>query len=197
LNEKETRVPYKILSFDIEASSSHGDFPVPIKSYKKLATNIVDYFSKNNTDLNIERCKTTLREIIKTAFGFSLSNPVQNIDTVYPKIKIVSEKELHERTENWLKTQVRERSANSEEHLIESLFENANKAFQVVTEAEHTAGDADEDEDGDANSDNGVLEEEPEKYFKIGSGFKTELIKTNNQQLLIYYVTRSLSVKEK
>ena len=30
--DKETRVPYKICSFDIEASSSHGDFPVPIKS---------------------------------------------------------------------------------------------------------------------------------------------------------------------
>ena len=187
LNDKETRVPYKILSFDIEASSSHGDFPVPIKSYKKLATNIVDYFSKNNTDLNIERCKTTLREIIKTAFGFSLSNPVQNIDTVYPKFKIASEKELHERTENWLKTQVRERSSNSEEHLIESLFENANKAFQVVTEAEPT-GDADEDVDGDGdgdnNSDNGVLEEEPEKYFKIGSGFKTEAYQ-NKQSTIV------------
>ena len=41
LNDKETRVPYKIMSFDIEASSSHGDFPVPIKSYKKLTTNII------------------------------------------------------------------------------------------------------------------------------------------------------------
>ena len=29
LNDKEDRVPYKICSFDIEASSSHGDFPVP------------------------------------------------------------------------------------------------------------------------------------------------------------------------
>ena len=35
LNDKEDRVPYKIMSFDIEASSSHGDFPVPVKSYKK------------------------------------------------------------------------------------------------------------------------------------------------------------------
>ena len=38
LNDKETRVPYKIMSFDIEASSSHCDFPVPVKTYKKLAT---------------------------------------------------------------------------------------------------------------------------------------------------------------
>ena len=28
---KETIVPYKICSFDIEASSSHGDFPLPLK----------------------------------------------------------------------------------------------------------------------------------------------------------------------
>ena len=38
--EKENLVPYKICSFDIEASSSHGDFPLAIKDYKKLATNI-------------------------------------------------------------------------------------------------------------------------------------------------------------
>jgi DNA polymerase elongation subunit (family B) len=43
---KEDRVPYKICSFDIEASSSHGDFPLAIKSYKKLASNIVDECAK-------------------------------------------------------------------------------------------------------------------------------------------------------
>ena len=42
LPNKETRVPYKICSFDIEASSSHGDFPLPQKDYKKLATDVVD-----------------------------------------------------------------------------------------------------------------------------------------------------------
>ena len=36
LNNKETPVPLKICSFDIEASSSHGDFPLPVKNYKKL-----------------------------------------------------------------------------------------------------------------------------------------------------------------
>jgi hypothetical protein len=43
---KETIVPYKICSFDIEASSSHGDFPVPKKSYKRLATQLVDIYLK-------------------------------------------------------------------------------------------------------------------------------------------------------
>ena len=36
LNDKETVVPYKICSFDIEASSSHGDFPVPIKVLQEI-----------------------------------------------------------------------------------------------------------------------------------------------------------------
>jgi len=182
LNDKETRVPYKIMSFDIEASSSHGDFPVPIKSYKKLATNIVDYFAKNNMELTAEKCKTILREIIKTAFGFKQSNPVQNIDLVYPKTKVVSEQELLEKTENWLKTQVRERSSNSEEHLIESLFENANKAFQVVAETEESGNEDEGNED--TNSDNGVIEEEPEKYFKVGTGFKPEMYK-NKQSTIV------------
>jgi hypothetical protein len=52
LNDKETRVPYKIMSFDIEASSSHGDFPIPVKNYKKLATNIIDYFTTKYFDLD-------------------------------------------------------------------------------------------------------------------------------------------------
>jgi len=182
LNDKETRVPYKIMSFDIEASSSHGDFPVPIKSYKKLATNIVDYFAKNNMELTAEKCKTILREIIKTAFGFKQSNPVQNIDLVYPKTKVVSEQELLEKTENWLKTQVRERSSNSEEHLIESLFENANKAFQVVAETDEPGNEDEANED--THSDNGVIEEEPEKYFKVGTGFKPEMYK-NKQSTIV------------
>ena len=37
------------MSFDIEASSSHGDFPVPIKTYKKLATNVIDILNKLDT----------------------------------------------------------------------------------------------------------------------------------------------------
>jgi DNA polymerase elongation subunit (family B) len=42
-------VPLLIASFDIECSSSHGDFPVPIKNYKKLAQDLC-YISKINYD---------------------------------------------------------------------------------------------------------------------------------------------------
>ena len=67
INEKETLVPYKICSFDIEASSSHGDFPIPVKSYKKLASNIIDYIDKmSQTEIDIKQllidCIRSLRK---------------------------------------------------------------------------------------------------------------------------------------
>jgi len=164
LNNKEDRVPYKIMSFDIEASSSHGDFPVPVKSYKKLATNIVDHFSSIG-EVNKEICKPILREIIRSAFGFS---KMSNIDLVYPKEQIVGEEDLDARTEKWLKTLVRDRNTTSDEHLIESLFENANKATMNQEKDVEKEGGSDDDDD----SDDEPAEEPEGKYFKIQSGFQ-------------------------
>ena len=183
LNDKETRVPYKIMSFDIEASSSHGDFPVPIKSYKKLATNIVDIFRKRpDSDLVPDKCKTLLRAIIKTAFNQS-EDPLPNVDLVYPKTRLLVE-DMEVRTEAWLQTKVRDRQINNgEEHLIESMFENANKALQVVKDDEKEDDDG-ADANSDAGSDNELVEEEPEHYYKIGSGFKPESYK-NKQSTIV------------
>jgi DNA polymerase elongation subunit (family B) len=172
LNYKEDRVPYKIMSFDIEASSSHGDFPVPIKSYKKLATNIVDYFAKLE-EITTEQCKINLRQIIKAAFGFCV---LENIDKVYPKEPIINEKECIRRIENWFKTKVREQNNDSNEHLIESLFENANKAL-ITKEKESDEGDSDDDD-----SDDEIIEEP--KYFKIQSGFKTQQYKNKESTIV-------------
>jgi DNA polymerase elongation subunit (family B) len=123
LNDKETRVPYKIMSFDIEASSSHGDFPVPIKTYKKLATNIIEYFENMKTDLNIEGYKTLLRKIIMTAFGY---DKIENIDIVYPKNAPESREKLEQMCEKWLSSQVRNLAKSNEytdANTLESLFE--------------------------------------------------------------------------
>jgi DNA polymerase elongation subunit (family B) len=38
---KNDMAPFKIASFDLECTSSHGDFPVPIKDYKKVANEII------------------------------------------------------------------------------------------------------------------------------------------------------------
>ena len=92
LNDKETIVPYKICSFDIEASSSHGDFPIPVKNYKKLATNIVDYFQEYDIDMDDDNLRHELETILYNAFQLSDSLSELNcIDVVYPKKKITQE----------------------------------------------------------------------------------------------------------
>jgi DNA polymerase elongation subunit (family B) len=123
LNDKETRVPYKIMSFDIEASSSHGDFPVPIKSYKKLATNIVEYFENLKMEMTKELCKNILRRIILAAFGYE---NMPTIDLVYPKTVPKSQEDVATMCEKWLETKVRTAnnvSGVSDLTTIESLFE--------------------------------------------------------------------------
>ena len=122
LNDKETRVPYKIMSFDIEASSSHGDFPVPIKSYKKLATNIVEYFENLKMEMTKELCKNILRRIIMAAFGYE---NMPNIDLVYPKIQPKTKEDVEKMCEKWLESKVRTNTVNTETDVttIEYLFE--------------------------------------------------------------------------
>ena len=106
LNENETRVPYKICSFDIEASSSHGDFPLPIKTYKKLATNIVDCFSKLKFDITPTTCKNFLKKMVLCAFGY---DSMAEIDLVYPKTPI-SKEDVLKKSEKWFLCKVRDYS---------------------------------------------------------------------------------------
>jgi DNA polymerase elongation subunit (family B) len=180
LNNKEDSVPYKIMSFDIEASSSHGDFPVPIKSYKKLATNIVDHFDKLE-DFNEEECKRILREIVRSAFG---KKNMDNIDLVYPKEPLKDENDLQKRTENWLRTKVRDRKdETNEEHLIETLFENANKAMQIKEKEDEAKDNDNSDNDDSDNEGNDIIEEE--KYFKIGSGFNYDQNYKNKESTIV------------
>jgi DNA polymerase elongation subunit (family B) len=74
---KDSIVPLKICSFDIEASSSHGDFPLAVKDYKKLAQNILDVVdSRTKVDI------ITVYECLQSAFGFA---SMFGIDLVYPK----------------------------------------------------------------------------------------------------------------
>jgi len=85
LPNKETIVPYKICSFDIEASSSHGDFPLPIKTYKRLATNIVDVFmriQKTGQKIDVKKGDQLLKRCILTAFAM---DNFEDVDIVYPK----------------------------------------------------------------------------------------------------------------
>ena len=94
VNNKELKVPYKICSFDIEASSSHGDFPLAKKNYKKLANNIIEYWNSNNDlfeDYSMEDKKNIFRTLVLSAFGYGNE---EYVDLVYPKKQPNSEEEV-------------------------------------------------------------------------------------------------------
>tara|TARA_Y100000992_G_scaffold131415_1_gene86673 strand:- start:10829 stop:14530 length:3702 start_codon:yes stop_codon:yes gene_type:complete len=129
LNDKETVVPYKICSFDIEASSSHGDFPLPVKSHKKLATNIIDYVINNNIK-RIESLKGILYELVLTAFDFS--DKYKNcIDFVYPKKK-PSKDDIDKCYNIWVNTIIDKNYDNEE------CYEDLLKYFTIQDDDEIT-----------------------------------------------------------
>ena len=120
LPQKETLVPFKICSFDIEASSSHGDFPLPKKDYKRLATQITDQFL-NKLDRGFLQVNDTkkadqlLKQMILAAFGVG---SIENIDVVYPKQKI---------TKTFMKEQVQKILSLSLKELEESKDQSAER----------------------------------------------------------------------
>ena len=147
-------MPYKICSFDIEASSSHGDFPVPKKSYKKLATNIIDHFDKLDKldDIPLTQCHQILTNIVLSAFGF---HSMSDVDIVYPKT-VKPEQEIRALIREWLvKIRVKDDADTSEglEGLtIESMFEAKNKDLYATSTTNETSVESD-DEDGEDKPD--------------------------------------------
>ena len=170
-NEKETVVPYKICSFDIEASSSHGDFPIPVKSYKKLATNIVDAAAAGAAAGAEGLTDDELAHIIYTAFRYSYQGrgPYPNIEIIYTKrrpkeadmarlCRLVCSKELR----HLIKQEV-----VAQENTIEQIFLQmaATAKEEAVAAAEKKAGagggDDSDSDDGDDNDKGGGDIEEP------------------------------------
>lgn len=164
LNEKETRVPYKIMSFDIEASSSHGDFPIPIKTYKKLATNIVEYFESNNMDaFNCTTIREPLTHMLLTAFGYDC---VTGIDRVYPKQPPGSKEAVIALCEKWMNCKVRsvKKTAEfNEASSLEFVFDKMSKQMEVEPEEE----------------EEGAQDSEPVSEFSCG--YETVVKKPNTQ----------------
>ena len=135
LNEKETMVPYNICSFDIEASSSHGDFPVPVKSYKKLATNIIDMTKGMLGDLSDDsEMEAVLKRCIYTAFSINGENN-HYVDKVFPKKTGDGSKEkIISRTERWLKSSPNMKVSNiSEIKSIMSFMKTPDEIDAVET----------------------------------------------------------------
>lgn len=141
---KETGVPYKICSFDIEASSSHGDFPLPVKSYKKVAANLIEEFDKYrelfSTD---EEIKEYISDALLIAFGFAEIDAdckeLNNIDKVYIKSP---KKYSVERCEQDIVA------------LFESSVEKCNKSKMVLEDMFASIENDDADDYNDYNTNN-------------------------------------------
>ena len=156
--EKETLVPYKIMSFDIEASSSHGDFPVPIKTYKKLATNIVDVCLKTVGTVP----KSELHRMVRTAFHDKKTQPVSftihdDIDRIYTKTAPTLE-QLDAMFERMWSTPIQtlveesEPGVISNANTIESMFEKLKAEADAGAELDADDDDDDDDDNDDARS---------------------------------------------
>ena len=104
--KKEESVPLIMCSFDIEASSSHGDFPLPKKSYKKLVMDILDYWDNHDMLYEDEEMQqATLRRIILTAFEM---DDLTGIHKVFPKEPTrLNYRYINDRISKWLKEPVK------------------------------------------------------------------------------------------
>ena len=114
-------VPLKICSFDIEASSSHGDFPVPKKSYKKLAYNIVD--SLMDVSGSLMDLKVIIPKMIKQSFGFILPDDelFEGVQRVYCK-KPITLSNLEKRIDAIITSSLQSQHLITDVNRIEDYF---------------------------------------------------------------------------
>ena len=74
-----------IASFDIECSSSHGDFPLAKKNYKKLATEIYDLYQKEDKLNKYSKIDGIHRLNDYLTNAFQESSAIDDISVVYTK----------------------------------------------------------------------------------------------------------------
>tara|TARA_B100001093_G_scaffold484183_1_gene517382 strand:- start:579 stop:4454 length:3876 start_codon:yes stop_codon:yes gene_type:complete len=149
LKKKEDLVKYNICSFDIEASSSHGDFPLAIKNYKKLAKNILENYHNRDEIYQNKYDKDQLKREIFTAFQF---DSLDYIDQVYPKIKSYTLSQIENLYENLVRYQ--------------PASDNKSNKKDEFIEVEATFSDSDNDLDNDLNNDNNQQDNEVVSTFK-------------------------------
>ena len=164
--EKNDLVPYKILSFDIEASSSHGDFPVPIKNYKKLADDLLQYNNFSKADYTEE----ILIRAVLTAFNYDNLN---GINIVYTKSR-QNKLQIENLIKTWLELTTTE---------IKLLKPN-NNAEEEDEDENNIEEDSSSDEDEiniESNDNIGINSDEPKfipkKVTKVYKNKKKEEVK--------------------
>lgn len=150
---KETMVPYNVCSFDIEASSSNKRFPIPKKTYRILAENIISILQENNiSNLSIKSIQSICNRSIKTAFGYDV---FPSIDTVYPKAP-VAESRIVKLIEKFLNTNIdvlANVKVNDKSVFTIDKWANANKTISGAGDEDNEIELADDVDDADDSAD--------------------------------------------
>ena len=92
----------KVLCYDIECDSSHGDFPVPKKDYLKLARDIYNHFMKVENKNKVTDKGKFLVDCITSAF--ENGDDKKDIGKVYTKSNVKPHKRVISDVANKLKT---------------------------------------------------------------------------------------------
>ena len=165
LSNKEMNVPYKICSFDIEASSSHGDFPLPVKNYKKLATNIIDVCDEDNNYTG-----ELIKNIIFTSFGITGDDikSIDNIDKVYT-INPVTKSMIEKMFNHWIKVKPSNYNTDNIElniGITHVRHQRTNDDADADADADAGGADADVNEDQDQEHNNWYNTKAKAKSYK-------------------------------
>jgi len=169
MNTKEQSVPYNICSFDIEASSSHGDFPIPVKTYRKLATNIVDAAIKYPGAL----CAKMLETCMRVAFGIEKPTPTDSerwmseIERIYLKIEYGDNEtipKLPRRCKEWSEGPVLNFEAATDCGTRMDSASTRSKVLKIETMFQRMTSECNDDNDndkyGDSEDDNAIEEDD-------------------------------------
>jgi len=139
--EKDTIGPLKIASFDIEADSSHGDFPVAKKDYYKLAMNIYDEYvrlrkqKKRVTPVNVKMwIKAAFREYTQKDYNQNIKSSIQNIVLKDPILQDQSDIIFHniEDVSNECFRELSKQDSKKGKEIVISLTNILNDAFPKV-----------------------------------------------------------------
>ena len=176
LNTKEKAVPYKICSFDIEASSSHGDFPIPVKTCKKLAANIVDACACALLSGATTITREFLERLICIAYGQTEPLPSSaaecKIELIYPKARYADGRpvkcklaDLHRMCSEWLDTPIDEILSSESADQTQAKNQRIEQMFERMKARNDQDVDIDVDVDVDqgADQDDGAEVEEVEE----------------------------------
>jgi hypothetical protein len=137
---------------------------MPVKTYKRLASNLVDAFQKHSPDAS--RAKLLIQRIMLTAFGY---DKFDDIDIVYPKYPPQSRDAVAKMTERLLVTAIKDAEKMKEAAKVNTIsaMYSAKQASQSAATKEDGVDDEYEEDEEEVVED---IVEEPDSENEDSDG---------------------------